>query len=272
MESGKRSSFQGIVIILLGFLAFYAIGFTYKQLAFSYIGIKVGYWIEWCIRYAVIYVIGVPFFILITSKISAAELSDSRQIGCNRFLKYLVITIGLTNLGGILGKLLLMMTTGASITAPSPYFTDGSTLGAFLFLAIVPPVAEELFFRKILLQKLSVQGSGIAVFGSALLFFIYHTLITSFEPHVFMIGLILAYVMLRTNNIVYPILIHSIINLWSVWSTRIAQSLPIPLLLINSLVTLAIPICFIVVLIKNRIKISSIVKKLFKNQTIELIA
>lgn len=50
MVDGEKKSFKGIGLILLGFIAFYLIGFLYKQFMLESIALAVSFWVECCIR------------------------------------------------------------------------------------------------------------------------------------------------------------------------------------------------------------------------------
>lgn len=84
--------------------------------------------------------------------------------------------------------------------------------GAFLKVAVVAPVVEELIFRGLILQGFRRNYSPlVAVLMSALLFALFHLNPWQF-PATFMLGLLLGWIMLRTNNILLAILGHSINN------------------------------------------------------------
>jgi membrane protease YdiL (CAAX protease family) len=84
--------------------------------------------------------------------------------------------------------------------------------GAFMKVAVIAPVVEELIFRGIILQGLRRNYNAfVAVFMSALLFSLYH--LNPWQmPATFILGLLLGWVMIRTNNIILSILGHSINN------------------------------------------------------------
>jgi len=84
--------------------------------------------------------------------------------------------------------------------------------GAFTKVAIIAPVVEELIFRGLLLQGFRRNYSPlVAVLMSALLFALFHLNPWQF-PATFMLGLLLGWIMLRTNNILLAILGHAIHN------------------------------------------------------------
>jgi hypothetical protein len=84
--------------------------------------------------------------------------------------------------------------------------------GAFMKVAIIAPIVEELIFRGLLLQGFRRNYSPLmAVMMSALLFALFHLNPWQF-PATFMLGLLLGWIMLRTNNILLAVLGHSIHN------------------------------------------------------------
>lgn len=81
----------------------------------------------------------------------------------------------------------------------------------FLNIAIIPPIAEEMVFRGMLLQSLRRFGDGFAIVASALFFGLYHG---NFAQTVFAIpaGLIMGWVAVKTNSLLPSILIHFLNN------------------------------------------------------------
>ncbi len=104
---------------------------------------------------------------------------------------------------------------------PPPWFfelfnsifeSDYGMLGAFLKVAIVAPIVEELIFRGIIMHGLMRNyPKFIAVFFSALLFALFHLNPWQFTPTL-ILGLLLGWVMVRTRNIFLSILIHALNN------------------------------------------------------------
>jgi len=78
-------------------------------------------------------------------------------------------------------------------------------------IAVIPPLVEEFAFRGIILSRLRKYGDGFAVIASALLFGIYHGNLVQL-PFAFLCGLIFGFLVLRTRNLLLPILIHAVNN------------------------------------------------------------
>lgn len=89
---------------------------------------------------------------------------------------------------------------------------DYGLMGAFLKVAVVAPIVEELIFRGLIFNGFRKNYNGfVAVFMSALLFALFH--LNPWQlPGTFVLGLLLGWIMLRTNNIFVAILGHSFNN------------------------------------------------------------
>lgn len=90
--------------------------------------------------------------------------------------------------------------------------SDFGWWGAFLKVAVIAPVVEELIFRGLILHGLRKNYTATtAVFISALLFSLFH--LNPWQmPATFVLGLLLGWIMLRTRNIILAILGHSLNN------------------------------------------------------------
>ncbi|WP_297092479.1 CPBP family intramembrane glutamic endopeptidase [uncultured Draconibacterium sp.] len=84
--------------------------------------------------------------------------------------------------------------------------------GAFMKVAVIAPIVEELIFRGLIFNGFRKNYNGfVAVFMSALLFSLFH--LNPWQmPATFVLGLLLGWLMLRTNNIFVAIIGHSINN------------------------------------------------------------
>lgn len=89
---------------------------------------------------------------------------------------------------------------------------DYGFTGVFLKVSVVAPIVEELIFRGLIFNGFRKNYNGfVAVFMSALLFSLFH--LNPWQmPATFVLGLLLGWLMLRTNNILVAMLGHSINN------------------------------------------------------------
>ena len=85
---------------------------------------------------------------------------------------------------------------------------SAETVIAFVVLA---PVFEELVFRKVLVDRVLPFGEWPAILFSGITFGLFHGNLTQFF-YAALLGMVLAYVYIRTGNILYTIGIHACIN------------------------------------------------------------
>lgn len=84
------------------------------------------------------------------------------------------------------------------------------------FLIAIMPIAEEIFFRGFLLDKINdYAGKNIAIFSTAILFGIAHMEYAKIYPVVitFLMGIVLAYIVLKTKNLLSAIIAHVTYNI-----------------------------------------------------------
>lgn len=93
-----------------------------------------------------------------------------------------------------------------------------------LVFAVLPAILEEMVFRGYLLQSLRPYGDRTALLVSSLLFALMHGNVLQ-VPFAFMVGLVLGYVVIETNNFWLAVCIHFANNAMS----NILQYLQLPM-------------------------------------------
>lgn len=88
---------------------------------------------------------------------------------------------------------------------------DVSSVGKFIasifFIGLAPAICEELVFRGVITNGLKSKGVKVAVVLSALLFAIMHQNLQQFVYQLFLGG-VMAYIVLKTGNILYTMFLH----------------------------------------------------------------
>ena len=176
-------------------------------------------------------------------------------------LKYfgICVLIGLATLfllSGTLNYFQLMLDkiglTPSSLTyelnSPSNYIIS------LISLAVIPAICEELIFRGVILNSLRHKGHNFAIIFSSVIFAMFH-----FSPsqliYPICFGLILAIVYLRTNNILFPMILHFINNALSLsiqyFSTSTGVFTHSMLQLISAITSLIVWIILMIWMFKN---------------------
>ena len=104
---------------------------------------------------------------------------------------------------------------------------DFSSVSGWIFLlyvCVVGPVFEELLFRGVILQTLKRYNAFFAIIASSLIFGLFHLYLEQ-GTHAFVLGIVLAYIAIKTDSLMVPILLHTIHNtLTTVTSFSLALS------------------------------------------------
>lgn len=104
---------------------------------------------------------------------------------------------------------------------------DTDSLGMFLYAGIGAPIWEEILFRGLILRSMQKHGKKFAIFGSALMFGLFHGNLSQ-TPFAFAVGLVLGYVAVE-YNLIWSIVLHMINNLvLSDLLPRLTSYLPAP--------------------------------------------
>lgn len=104
----------------------------------------------------------------------------------------------------------------------------GSTSGTaeniiyFIAIAVVPPIIEEFLFRGAILGSLRKHGDALAIVVSAVMFGFAHSNFIQ-TPVTFLVGLVLAYLTVKTNSLIPAIIVHFVNNSSSVAFSLLSQ-------------------------------------------------
>ena len=132
-----------------------------------------------------------------------------------RFLGIFIICVGVMYAGNLLGQLISQMadrlTGRQSVNAVVELVMGMDTWAVFLAAVAAAPIMEELLFRKLLLDRVSVFGDRTAILLSGVVFGLAHGNFYQFF-YAFGLGAIFAWVYLRTRRIRFSILLHVLIN------------------------------------------------------------
>ena len=102
---------------------------------------------------------------------------------------------------------------------------DSDTFSMFLYSAILAPIAEEVLFRGYVLRSLRPFGKRFAIWGSAILFGLFHGNLLQ-TPYAILMGLLFGYVTVE-YSIGWAVLLHMFNNLvLADLFTRMTANLP----------------------------------------------
>ena len=187
------------------FFAFVVVSTVTQQLAvtltymFGNSGEKLSGLATYIISFLPLYLIAFPILLLIIKKLPKDE-SGKNNIDILTLIKCFCMCITIMYVGNVIGT------------------------GTVIFVVILGPIMEEIVFRKILIDRTVKFGERNAMFLSALLFGLFHMNLFQFF-YAFGIGLIFAYIYIKSRKIGYSIAFHMIINfLGSVVAIQVANN------------------------------------------------
>jgi len=174
------------------------------------------------------YLIPLPIFYWLMKRIESRKMKKEK-VGIWTFILYIGITMTLMWIGNLIGLAITFLLGGAiqnDITNPVQQLINSTNIWFnIVIVSILAPIFEEFFFRKMLIDKTIRYGAKVSIILSALLFGLFHGNLNQFF-YAFLMGGFFAYVYIKTGKIIYPIVLHAIVNfMGSVVSQVISQAM-----------------------------------------------
>ena len=174
------------------------------------------------------YVFAMPISFLIF-RTCKADPVEKKKLGVLAFLGVLAICFALTMIGGLVGTLvnsIISIFTGNEIENPvESLITDVPVWLTTLFVAVLAPVLEEIFFRKLVIDRLRRYGDLFAILASGVLFGLIHGNFSQFF-YAALIGVVFGTVYSQTGRLRYTIALHMILNFFgSVYSLEMMKAI-----------------------------------------------
>lgn len=218
-------------------------------------------WINYAAIAISFYLIGFPVFYLMIKNLPEEEKRESKTLGVFEVIKVCFMSYSIVYIVNFLTNLLMMMIAaikGSEVTNPLINMLEGSNwIWSLIFAGILSPIIEEIMFRGVMLNKLRRYGDKVAIITTAILFGLFHANFSQFFYAV-ALGMIFAYIALKTGTIKYSIILHIVVNIMGsvILPAVIGDGSNIVAVGCVGLVLLAIVIIGLVLLIKNRKNIS----------------
>ncbi len=161
------------------------------------------------------YVIAFPVFFIMTRNMRKRADIKERKLGADEFFILILISEAAMLLGALISNSIgsffgyvLGSTPENSVDA---LVSGGELVLTSLMACVFAPIFEELMFRKLFIDRMSVFGDRAAIILSALGFGFFHGNIYQII-YATAVGLIFGYVYTSTRKIHYTIILHSILN------------------------------------------------------------
>lgn len=165
---------------------------------------------DWLLTFIPIYMVGFPlgYYVLQHLPVSKAK---PKKFGIKKLIVLFLECEFIMYIGNIIGTGLSFVFSFGKATNPVLDLMTGDVLLRMIVVSIVAPIIEELFFRKILMDRVLKFGEKTAIIFSAFTFAMFHMNLYQMF-YAFGVGLIFAYIYAKTRNVKYTIGFHIIIN------------------------------------------------------------
>lgn len=163
----------------------------------------------------IMYLVGFPVFWLLFRNIPVLKKIKKQHMGFGTLAVIFLVCVSMVYIGNMLGTALMVIMnqiTGKQMVNTVQVLVEtANPFVIFLATIIVAPVMEELMYRKLLIDRTIPYGEGSSILISGLLFGLAHGNFYQFF-YAFALGIIFAYVYVRSGNVIYTIILHMMIN------------------------------------------------------------
>ena len=163
------------------------------------------------------YIVGGGVCYLCLRRVSAEKPAAAEKWNALQVIGGFIIAYSMMYLGNIVGTIIgtvIEMFNPSATAATNDVQTmvlTGDMAVNIIFMVIIGPIFEELFFRKFLCDRLKAYGEWVTIIVTGLMFGIFHGNLTQCV-YAFLLGGFLAYAYLKTGKISLTIGYHMVIN------------------------------------------------------------
>lgn len=253
MSQKRKLGFSlGILMISIYVAAFIISWLLYK---FNLVDLVNNTWIDYGINAISTYLVGFIALRAFLRNVEEAPKAPKVKLNAKEILFYVFVTISVgfffsiaTDRATTLVKAALNIEIADRV---QNIIQESNPLALIIFVATVGPICEELIFRGFLLKKLRVYGDKTAIIYTAIAFGLFHSNVSQIV-FATAVGLILAYVTVKTNNINYSIILHIAMNSISTVTTILLYyNLNVLATLLSLFITILVIVAIIVLPLKT---------------------
>lgn len=166
-------------------------------------------------------VVGTLVLFIVLRKIPAVRI-EKRKMKIGQLFLLIMMMYGLSQVGSMMGlPIETVLTIPSSLNASSEdalkalqdnIIFSSDTFVRIICVGILPAVFEELLFRKFMIDRTIRYGEFISCAMSGIMFGLWHGNFQQFF-YAFFVGVLFAFVYIRTGNIIYTMILHASMNL-----------------------------------------------------------
>ena len=173
-------------------------------------------WFAVVVSSAPMYAVAMPISLLFYNFSKAEPPQHRKKLGFLTFLGLIALCFTLSYVGNIFSTIVnaaIGAITGEPPVNDMQEMTTNTPLWAnLLFVGILAPIMEEIFFRKLVIDRLLRYGELPAILISGIAFGLIHGNFFQFF-YAAMMGLVFGYIYIYTGRLRYTIALHMIVNI-----------------------------------------------------------
>ena len=155
--------------------------------------------------------VALPVFFLFVKSLQQ-QLPQKHSLSVGAFFALVCISYACMVVGNMVGMGVNVLVSPGSVDLVAQLATaSGFTPLTVVAFVVLAPVFEELIFRKLLVDRVLPYGEWPAILLSGITFGLYHGNLTQFF-YAALLGMMLAYVYIRTGNVLYTMGLHACVN------------------------------------------------------------
>jgi len=158
--------------------------------------------------------INFPLAALILKSYVPSSPIHKSKMSAKRLFVLFTVTYFIAFAGNIIGSLVSIPFGNHVVYGFVLSISQSNVWVRIALLCALVPLAEEFFFRKLIIDRLNRYGMWVAVLASALMFALYHGTVNQLF-YTFGIGMVFGYIYIKSGNIWYTWILHFIINFLS---------------------------------------------------------
>ena len=160
------------------------------------------------------YGIGMPLSLTFFKRCPVTK-PEKNRLGLFSLIGLIAVSFAMTYVGSIIGTLVEKLSAslvGRSASNPMEEATsDTSLFSVLLFIVVLAPIFEEIFYRKIFIDRLRRYGDVPAIIISGLVFGLIHGNFSQFF-YAALLGMLFGAVYVYTGNLGYTVFLHMAVN------------------------------------------------------------
>ena len=210
--------FAAAVALLVNAVAYGLVFFVYYSMGDSelYNAIAGSSFVNLALNAIAQYAVGIPVVFLVIRKLPKKPTPlEKPRMSVPQLLMMIPIAQTAMVLGGLIGTIVSTVLSSLlgieNNDVVSDLLNSTSIPLVFIFTVVLAPIFEELLFRKLLLDRLSVFGNKFAILMTAVAFGLWHGTLEQLF-YATLVGIVLGYVAVKSGKWYYCIIIHMVMN------------------------------------------------------------